>query len=57
MTIRVVVFLLGVLVMAGALLFALFPVPPAPPRFGWQWWWCLGAALALGAHGWPDGLR
>jgi hypothetical protein len=55
--IRTVIFLLGLLVMAGALLFALVPVPPSPPRFGWQWWFALGLALAVGSHGFPEGLR
>lgn len=54
---RIVIFLLGLLVMAGALLFALFPAPAAPPRFGWSWWFALGLALAVGAHGFPEGLR
>jgi len=55
-TIRVVIFLLGLLVMAGALLFALFPVPD-PARFGWSWWFALGLLLAVGSHGFPDNLR
>jgi hypothetical protein len=41
----------------GALLFALVPAPAAPPRTGWSWWFALGLALAIGAHGFPEGLR
>jgi hypothetical protein len=55
--IRIVLFLLGLLVMAGALLFALFPAPAPPPRFGWSWWFALGLALAVGSAHWPDNLR
>jgi hypothetical protein len=54
---RIVIFLLGCLVMGGALLFAVFPAPSAPARFGWSWWFALGLALAIGAAHWPEGLH
>lgn len=54
---RIVIFLLGCLVMAGALLFGLVPLPPAPARERWSWWFALGLALAVGSAHWPEGLH
>lgn len=53
-TIRVVLFLLGVLVMGLALLLGLVPSPPARPA--WSWLFALGLALCVASHGWPEGL-
>lgn len=56
MTIRVVLFLLGLLVMALSLL---WPIVPAPPSERWNraWLFDLGLLLAIGAHGWPEGMQ
>jgi hypothetical protein len=55
MSIRPVIFLLGVLLMALSLLWPL--VPPPPGRFDRSWLFELGLVLAIAAHGWPEGLR
>lgn len=51
---RAVLFLLGILLMALSL-FVPF-VPGRPEWFGQSWLFCLGLTLALGSHGWPDGV-
>lgn len=57
MTLRDVIFLLGILLMAISL-FVPFAYTPGPDhRIGWSWGFSLGLTLALGAHGWPEGIR
>ena len=57
-TVRIVLFLLGLALMAIAL-FVPF-VPRAEPEgrgwFSWSWLFSLGLLIALAAHGWPDRL-
>lgn len=57
MSIRPVIFLLGCLLMALALLMPLAVDPTPPRRFGREWIFDLGLLLALAAHGWPENLR
>jgi len=55
-TVRVVVFLVGLALMAVALFVPL--VPRGEPRgwFTWSWLFSVGLLLAIAAHGWPDRL-
>jgi hypothetical protein len=59
MSIRPVIFLLGCLLMAlGLAASATWPPAANPPRrFDASWLFFLGLALAVAAHGWPEGLR
>lgn len=52
--IRIVLFLLGLALMAVALVIGALPNPP--PQLGSTWLYGLGLAPAVGSHGWPDGL-
>lgn len=52
---RAITFLVGVVLMALALLLGLVPSPP--PRPAWSWLFALGLGLCVAAHGWPEGLR
>lgn len=58
-TVRVVLFLLGLALMAISLFVPLVPRPgPGPDRgwFTWSWLFSLGLLIAVAAHGWPDSL-
>lgn len=55
-TIRVVIFLLGLALMAISLLVP-FVAVPSSDRFNRAWLFDLGLLLALGAAHWPENLR
>jgi hypothetical protein len=52
---RNALFLVGILLMAISLVVPFARVPEGG-WFSWMWVWALGTTLALGAHGWPEGL-
>jgi hypothetical protein len=54
-TIRVVIFLVGLALMAVSL-FVPFARVPEGGWFSWNWLFSFGLLLAVGAHGWPDNL-
>lgn len=54
---RDALFIVGVILMALALLLRLFPVPQDPPDRAYRvWLFDLGLLLAVAAHGWPGAL-
>lgn len=49
---RAVLFLLGLLLMTVSL----FPLPPRAERFDAAWFFRAGLLLAIGSHGFPEGV-
>lgn len=54
---RPALFIVGCILMAvGLVISAAVPLANPPRRFDASWLFFLGLALAIGAHGWPEGL-